>query len=134
MGDMVFNATFNNISAISWRSILSVEETGVPIESHRPVTSHWQISSHNVVSSTPAWAGFELTILVVIGTDCTGSCKSNYHTITARYNRKNPNKKGIDPKSRTSSFNCVREKSKYSLSHQMRAFLKSKFKVHTFHS
>jgi hypothetical protein len=28
------------------------------------------------------WVGFELTILVVIGTDCTGSCKSNYHTIT----------------------------------------------------
>jgi hypothetical protein len=29
-----------------------------------------------------ALAGFELTILVVIGTDLTGSCKSNYHTIT----------------------------------------------------
>jgi hypothetical protein len=28
-----------------------------------------------------AWAGFELTALVVIVTDCTGSCKSNYHTI-----------------------------------------------------
>jgi hypothetical protein len=28
------------------------------------------------------WAGFELTTLVVIGTDCIGSCKSNYHTIT----------------------------------------------------
>jgi len=27
---MVFNATFNNISAISWRSVLLVEETGVP--------------------------------------------------------------------------------------------------------
>jgi hypothetical protein len=29
-----------------------------------------------------AWAGFELTMLVVIGTDCIGSCKCNYHTIT----------------------------------------------------
>jgi hypothetical protein len=28
------------------------------------------------------WAGFELTALVVIGTDCIGSCKSNYHMIT----------------------------------------------------
>ena len=28
------------------------------------------------------WAGFELTMLVVIGTDCIGSHKSNYHTIT----------------------------------------------------
>ena len=26
--------------------------------------------------------GFELTTLVVIATDCTGSCKSNYYTIT----------------------------------------------------
>ena len=29
-GFMVFNATFNNISVISWRSVLLVEETGVP--------------------------------------------------------------------------------------------------------
>jgi hypothetical protein len=29
-----------------------------------------------------AWARFELTILEMIGTDCIGSCKSNYHTIT----------------------------------------------------
>jgi hypothetical protein len=29
----------------------------------------------------PAWVVFELTTLVVIGTDCIGSCKSNYHTI-----------------------------------------------------
>ena len=27
---MVFNAAFNNISVISWRSVLLVEETGVP--------------------------------------------------------------------------------------------------------
>jgi hypothetical protein len=31
---MVFNATFNNISAISWQSVLLVEETGVPGENH----------------------------------------------------------------------------------------------------
>ena len=29
------------------------------------------------------WAGFKLSTLVVIGTDCTGNCKSNYHTITS---------------------------------------------------
>jgi hypothetical protein len=28
-----------------------------------------------------AWAWFELITLVVIDTDCTGSCKSNYHAI-----------------------------------------------------
>jgi hypothetical protein len=32
------------------------------------------------------WVGFELTTLVVIGTDCIGSIKSNYHTITATTN------------------------------------------------
>ena len=37
---MVFNATFNNISAISWRLVLLVEETGEPGENHRPVESH----------------------------------------------------------------------------------------------
>jgi hypothetical protein len=31
---MVFNATFNNISAVSWQSVLLVEETGVPGENH----------------------------------------------------------------------------------------------------
>jgi len=37
---MVFNATFNNNSVISWRSVLLVEETGVPVENYRPVSSH----------------------------------------------------------------------------------------------
>ena len=46
---MVFNATFNTISVISWRSVLLVEETRVPGKKHRPVTSHWQTLSHNVV-------------------------------------------------------------------------------------
>jgi hypothetical protein len=39
-GFMVFNGTFNNISAISWRSVLLVEETGVPGENHQPIESH----------------------------------------------------------------------------------------------
>ena len=34
---MLFNATFNNISVISWRSVLLVEETGGPGENHGPV-------------------------------------------------------------------------------------------------
>ena len=77
---MVFNATFNNISVISWWSILLVEETGVPGENHRPLASYWQTLSHTVVSSTPLpGTGFELTMLAVIGADCISSCKSNYH-------------------------------------------------------
>jgi hypothetical protein len=35
---IVFNATFNNISVISWQSVLLVEETGVPAENHRQFT------------------------------------------------------------------------------------------------
>jgi hypothetical protein len=50
---MVFNATFNTISVISRRSVLLVEETGVPGENHRSVASHSQILSHYVVSSAP---------------------------------------------------------------------------------
>ena len=31
---IVFNATFNDISVITWPSVLLVEETGVPTENH----------------------------------------------------------------------------------------------------
>ena len=43
---MVFNATFINISIISWRSVLLVEETGGPGKNHRPVASHRQTLSN----------------------------------------------------------------------------------------
>jgi hypothetical protein len=36
---MVFNPTFNNISVISWWSVLLVEETEVPGENHLLVAS-----------------------------------------------------------------------------------------------
>ena len=81
---MRFDAPFNKTSAISWRLILLVEETGVPSENYRLVASHWKNVSHNVVSSTVCtslWVVFEITTLVVICTHCTGSCRSNYHTI-----------------------------------------------------
>ena len=37
----VLNATFSNISAISWRPVLVMEEAGVPGENHRPWASNW---------------------------------------------------------------------------------------------
>jgi hypothetical protein len=57
----------------------------------------------------------EYTILVVIGTDCTGSCKSNYHTITTTtapfmiciYCSNNCDVKQISTLDRT--FACVRQ-------------------------
>ena len=50
---MVFNATFNKISAISWQSVLLGDGTGVSKENHRLVIS----ISHNVVSSTHRLSG-----------------------------------------------------------------------------
>ena len=72
-----FNATFNNIAVISWRSVLLMEETGVSGGNHRPAASHWQTLSHNVVQSTSRLLGFELRTLVAIGTDCIVSYKSH---------------------------------------------------------
>ena len=45
---MAFNATFSNISCISWHSVLLLEEIGVPGENHRPVASHWHQKSDNM--------------------------------------------------------------------------------------
>jgi hypothetical protein len=51
----VFNATFNNISVISWWSVLLVDETGVARENHLrllveetavPRESHLPVASH----------------------------------------------------------------------------------------
>ena len=76
VGFMVFNTTFNNISVISWRSVLLVEKT----------TDLSQVIDklYHIMLYTSPWSGFELTS-VVIGTDCIGSCKSNYCTITATW-------------------------------------------------
>jgi len=38
---LVFNATFSNITAISWWPVLVMEEAGVPGENHRPCASNW---------------------------------------------------------------------------------------------
>jgi hypothetical protein len=38
---LVFNATFSNISDISWRPVLVVGEAGVPGENHRPWGNNW---------------------------------------------------------------------------------------------
>ena len=52
----------------------------------KPLTSvsHWQIYHMMLYRVHLPWAGFEHIMLVVIDTDCIGSCKSNYmyHMIT----------------------------------------------------
>jgi hypothetical protein len=76
VGFMVFNAPSNNISVTACESVLLVEETEYPEK-----TSDLSKVIDFITECCIAWAGFELTTLVVRGTDCTSSCKSNYHTI-----------------------------------------------------
>ena len=66
---MVFNAIFNKISVISWRSVLLMEETR-----RKPPTCRKSLKplSHSVVSST---IRHELLALVAICTVCGGSYK-----------------------------------------------------------
>jgi hypothetical protein len=79
---MVLNTTFNNISAISWGSALLVEKNRSTLR--EPPTCRKSLTNYHIrlYQVHLVWAGFELAALVAIGTDCIGSYKSNYHTIT----------------------------------------------------
>jgi hypothetical protein len=66
---MVFNATFNYMSVISWRSVLLVEETGIPGENRRPIAIPDKLYHIMLYREHIARVGFELATLVVIGTD-----------------------------------------------------------------
>jgi hypothetical protein len=61
-GVMVFSATFNNISVLSWRSVLLVEETGVPGVNHPPVASYWQIYH---IMAVNFWIRFQTSTILV---------------------------------------------------------------------
>ena len=53
----VFNATFNNISVISCRSVLLLEETRVPGENPPTCSKSLTTLSHNIASNTPRLSG-----------------------------------------------------------------------------
>ena len=79
---MMFKTTFNNISVKSWRSVLLVQKSGVPGENNRMMQVTDKLYHIMLYRVHFDMSGFELTTLVVIGTNCIGSCKSNYQTIT----------------------------------------------------
>ena len=78
---VVFNATFNKISITSWRPVLLVGETGGPGPGENTDLSQVTDELYHIMLYTSSWSRFELTS-VVIGTDCTDSCKSKKHTTT----------------------------------------------------
>jgi hypothetical protein len=68
---MVFNATFNNISVLSWRLVSLVEDTGEPGENHRSVANYWQTSA--------------ITMSLSSGVDCYTHCSTVTHVLLASF-------------------------------------------------
>jgi hypothetical protein len=78
---MVLNASFNNISIMSWRSVLLVEEYGVPRENHQPAAQVTDKFCHIMLHRVRLR---EIRTHHVNGDKhwLQRSCKSKYHTIT----------------------------------------------------
>ena len=79
---MKFNATVNNISIIEAVSFIGERNRST----RRKPPAYRKLQTNCItccIEYTSPWTGFELTALVVIGTDYSGSCKSKYHTNTA---------------------------------------------------
>ena len=72
---LVFNVAFNNFSYIVAVSVIGGGNRSTEAKTTDKLY-HIMLNQVHL-----ACAGFELTTLVVMYTDCIGSCNSNYHTI-----------------------------------------------------
>jgi len=75
---MVFNATFNNISVISWQSVFIGGENQRTKRKPDPSQVTGKLDHIKLYQYTSPWVGFKLTLTVIGTNGIYGSCKSNY--------------------------------------------------------
>ena len=78
---LVFNATFRNIPAMSWRPVLVVEETGIPGENHRPWAINWFLDRRLLQTRRLLNQGF----LLVKMKSSLRKCCGRHHDLVDRY-------------------------------------------------
>jgi hypothetical protein len=99
---MVLNATFNNISVISWRSVLLVEETGGPGDNYRPGMIYKTICKNLRIEQ------FEHHQKTVSVFRCYGSVSSSSLLVRPNHNRASPRDQHVDEIELSSRNLCFR--------------------------